>query len=99
MEPHDFALEMQRDMIHEIESNKPKYIILVNIPTSWLMRPDSERLLIEWGEQYLHQDYTLAGVVDIISPEVTIYKWDQEAASYSPTSRLNLLIFERAESS
>ena len=98
MEPHDFALEMQRDMIHEIESNKPKYIILVNIPTSWLMRPDSERLLIEWGEQYLHQNYTLAGVVDIISPEVTIYKWDKEAASYSPTSRLNLLIFERAES-
>ncbi len=62
------------------------------------MRPDSERLLIEWGEQYLHQDYKLVGVVDIISPEVTIYKWDQEATSYSPTSRLNLLIFERAES-
>lgn len=98
MEPHDFALEMQKDMIHEIESNKPKYIILVNIPTSWLMRPDSDRLLIEWGEQYLHQNYTLAGVVDIISPEVTIYKWDQEAASYSPTSRWNLLIFERVES-
>ncbi len=98
MEPHDFALEMQRDMIHEIESNKPRYIILVNIPTSWLMRPDSKSLLIEWGEQYLHQDYKLAGVVDIISPELTIYKWDKEATSYSPTSRLNLLIFERAES-
>ena len=97
MEPHDFALEMQRDMINEIESNKPRYIILVNIPTSWLMRPDSKRLLIEWGEQYLHQDYNLAGVVDIISPELTIYKWDKEASSYSPTSSLNLLIFERAE--
>jgi len=97
MEPHDFALEMQRDMINEIESNKPRYIILVNIPTSWLMRPDSKRLLIEWGEHYLHQDYKLAGVVDIISPELTIYKWDKEASSYSPASRLNLLIFERAE--
>ncbi len=99
MEPHEFALEMQRDMIHEIELNKPRYIILVNIPTSWLMRPDSKRLLIEWGEEYLHQDYRLSGVVDIISPELTIYKWDTEADSYSPASSMNLLIFERAEAS
>ena len=39
MEEQPFALRMQQEMIQQIERNQPKFIVYVQVPSSWLGRP------------------------------------------------------------
>ena len=48
MEDHDFALQMQKDFIKDVESMNPKYLIYVGVPTSWLRRHDSHKEIFQW---------------------------------------------------
>jgi len=57
MERHDSALDMQKEMIRQIEAARPKFIVLVGVRTSWLVRRDSKRLIFEWAEGYLSDGY------------------------------------------
>ena len=41
MEIHDYNKTMQKEMISEIEREKPKYIVYCNVRFSWLPRPGS----------------------------------------------------------
>ena len=60
MERHEFALDMQREMIAQIESARPTFIVLVGIPTSWLVRRDSQQFIFEWAKDYLAGNYKKA---------------------------------------
>lgn len=95
MEKHDYVLRMQREMIGEIESSRPKFIVMVTINMSWLVRPDSEKLIFHWSEDYLNRNYSLVGVADIVSPDLTIYKWYDDAKDYTVQSKSYVLIYER----
>ncbi|MBW2604810.1 MAG: glycosyltransferase family 39 protein [Deltaproteobacteria bacterium] len=95
MELHPYALKMQMQMISEIETTRPKFLVIVNIATSWLRRAGSETFLIDWVSKYARKYYKRVGVVDIISREKTEYHWDSGAAGYSPRSRSWLGIYER----
>jgi len=94
METHPYALSMQKEMIKEIESAKPKFLIFVNIGTSWLVRPNSERLIFEWYNSYSQQYYELSGIVDL-SNNGTNYAWNEDVAMYRIQSPGSLLIFRR----
>ena len=67
MEPHVYASQMQREMIHEIESARPRYVVLVNEMSSWYMRPKSDPNIIYWAERYLKNHYYVRGVINIMS--------------------------------
>ncbi len=95
MEPHEFAAQMQREMISEIETSDPKYIVLINASTSWLMRPDSDKLLINWINNYVSNKYELCGLVDFVSNYSIVYRWGDEVRNYSPRSSINTFIFKR----
>ena len=99
MEIHNYSLAMQKEMSAEIEHAKPKFIVVVRVATSWLARPGSERFIFRWTEDYLRENYTLVGIVDIVSADNTIYKWYDDVRSYTPRSPANLLVFQRATSS
>ena len=60
MEDQKYALTMQREMIHEIESTKPKYMVIVGISVSWLKNPNSKTLIFDWFSRYT-QEYYQAG--------------------------------------
>ena len=92
MEIHDYALTMQKEMVREVESSNPKFIVLVPITTSWLIRPNSEKLILNWIEDYLYRNYSLVGVADIVSPDTTVYKWDDDARNYILRSEDHVLI-------
>lgn len=94
MEQHDYALAMQKNMIKEIESAQPKYIVVVNVDLSWAIMPHSDKFIFGWFKNYISH-YKLVGVADIVSPNMTVYKWYDDATSYSVKSPYNLLIFER----
>jgi hypothetical protein len=95
MEPHPYALQMQEEMIRQIETAKPKFIIYVHISTSWLRKSTSKELIFDWFTQYHRQHYRPAGVIDIISSDHTIYHWNENAVEYTPLSEYWLVIFER----
>jgi len=95
MEGHDYASKMQEEMIGEMENAKPKFLVLVDIPTSWLVRQQSSRQIFDWYDQYRQKYYDIIGIVDIISPENTIYCWEEEILNYTIKSRYKIFIFKR----
>ena len=95
MESHSYALKMQQEMTSQIETSRPKFLVFVNVPTSWLARPDSEKMIFKWFQQYQQKYYRLVGVIDIIGPGRTVYRWYKKALDYSPQSRYWLSVFQR----
>ena len=91
---YDFALELQEQMISEIEDAKPEFLVLVNIPTSWLRRADSEKRIFEWYKQHRKEYYRQAGVIEIFQNQ-TVYRWDDKAAGYRPRSEFWILVLRR----
>jgi len=94
MEKQKFAHHMQEEMIAEIESAKPKYIVTVSVPMSWLSRPDSDRTIFEWSEKYVTANYVLDGIADI-TPGTTQYVWGPDALRYTPKTHDVLMVFRR----
>jgi hypothetical protein len=95
MEKHDLALKMQKEMITEIESARPEFLIYVNVPKSWDMREESERLIFDWFKGYKRDHFEKVGVVDILLSGQTLYRWDDDAIGYSPRSKLWLSVYKR----
>src|SRR5208282_3292425 len=44
LEQQKYALEMQKQMIDEIESAHPEFLVRVRVPFSWLAKPNSPGL-------------------------------------------------------
>jgi hypothetical protein len=95
MEQHAFALSMQEEMAREIEASRPKFIVDVHVPTSWLLRPESEKYIFEWFVNFLKKSYVPAGIVDINTSGGTVYKWHDDIKNYTIQSPSYVLIYER----
>jgi hypothetical protein len=97
LEPQPFAQRMQREMAAEIERSEPKFILFVDIFSSWMHRKVSNPNLeiVNWGNQYLEKYYLRVGVADIRSFLETDYIWGGEARDYKPQSSYYLELFER----
>lgn len=88
MEKQPLAAMMQQEMIQEIETAKPRYIVLVSVPTSWLRSADSQPILFNWMDGYLAK-IRLAGFVEILQ-DGTYYSWN-----LPPAATLTTLIKNR----
>jgi hypothetical protein len=97
MENQKYAPVMQQEFIRETEAAKPKYIVFINVYSSWLIRPESPKFLSDWAQRYLVENYDKTGVVDIF-PDRTIYLWDTDAVVYSPRSQAFLEVYRRKSS-
>jgi hypothetical protein len=95
VEKQTYALRMQREMIHEISLARPKFIIFVAVDGSWLRMPGSERLIFSWLNEYAEQNYTLAGLVNLVSPDRTDYYLDEPPKSLPPRLRYSVMIYQR----
>jgi len=96
MEKHAYAHKMQDEMILEIEGAQPKFVVEVKLVPPWVSsQPDFSPRLQYWAQGLLSSEYEISGVVDILSPEETVYKWDEQARGYHPRSWFHLLIHKR----
>ncbi len=96
MEPHRYARQMQREMIQEIETARPKYLVVVAVNWSWSRQPNSDNLIFVWLEKYSAQNFELTGLVNIISPDHTDYYLPLSVSPESIRfSEYCLLIYER----
>jgi hypothetical protein len=74
MEPQPFARRMQEEMIRDIETARPGFIIFVDAPMSWFRQPDSDLSIFNWWDSY-QTNYTLVAIADVLSSNQTVYAW------------------------
>jgi hypothetical protein len=96
MEPQPFARKMQDQMIGEIESNAPEFVVFADSPLfSWGRRPDSDARIFDWWEAY-RTNYTRVGLVDVGERSETDFRFGaDEAARYGKIRGLGLELFQR----
>jgi len=76
MEPQKYAHQMQEEMIREIEASRPNYLISVAMNYSWLRRPDSAEAIFNWANEYMAQNYTATGFVNITTTKTDYFFGD-----------------------
>ena len=97
-EPQPLAPQMRREFISEIEAARPKYVVFVNIFTSWysiVLPGDTSQSLNSipaWWNDY-STNYVLTGAVKISANQPSQFLWDEK--SYSDTTNDDLLIYRR----
>jgi hypothetical protein len=95
MESNSFAGSMQQEMIAQIETAKPEFMVFVNVTLSWLARPSSDKTIFKWFESYCPQYYDLAGVVNILPSGQAVYRWNEQTVNYTPASEYWVSVFKR----
>lgn len=94
MEPQKYAHRMQLEMIQEIETARPKYLVYVVINDSWWPRPSSERLIFTWADKYCAENYSAVGLVNIVAADRTDYYFGNVPGSLASLKDY-ILIYER----
>ncbi|MEE9614494.1 MAG: glycosyltransferase family 39 protein [Thermodesulfobacteriota bacterium] len=95
LEDHEYALKMQREMAREIESARPEFLVFVNALSSWGVSEWPGGFIFDWFDEYRRKHFDLVGVVHIVSPERTVYRWGEEVSGYPPLSDNRLDIYKR----
>jgi hypothetical protein len=95
VELHSYALKMQQEMAKEIEISKPKYFLAINVGPSWLTRPNSEKFIFTWMNEYVNKNYRMVGLYDILPDQFSSLKVGEQLKDYKPQSKNLIYIFER----
>ena len=96
-ENHEFASSMQEDLVNDIESKKPKYLVYVNIYSSWCWQPNSCRKIIEWfNEKRKEGSFRIVGLVESFEDKV-LYHWEPFDISKIENPKHGIVVLERTE--
>ena len=95
MEPQPFAAGMQKDMIAQLESAKPRFLVLVNVDMSWSRRPGSSTEILDWAARTVDADYRQIGLVEIPPDAPSRSVWGDAAGASSPRTKSYVAVFER----
>jgi hypothetical protein len=93
MEPQPYAHQMQLEMIREIETAHPRFLVLVVINKSWLTGPDSDLTIFKWADNYCDTGYEEIGLVNIFDSG-TDYYFSAPPADVKPAPD-HILIYRR----
>jgi len=94
MEPQPYAAQMQQEMIREIESAQPDYVVLIISVLSWLPHTNSQHLVSDWWKSY-QTNYTLTGIVDVTDGSEPHSVWGPAAAGHRLSSFGGIGIYKR----
>ena len=93
MEPQPYASQMQQEMIHEIETARPRFVVLIIASKSWLAGPNSDQTIFRWAENYCQTDYEEIGLINIFDSGTDYYFSARPAGITPATDRI--LIYRR----
>ncbi|MBM3289147.1 MAG: hypothetical protein FJY92_03260 [Candidatus Hydrogenedentes bacterium] len=94
MEVHPAAKDMQREMIAGIERAMPKFVVVVSVKVSWLVRKASATDLFDWYPGFLDAHYRHVGMFDL-GPTVSEFYWDAEMSGHAHSSEDTIDVFVR----
>jgi hypothetical protein len=92
--PQPYARRMQDEMIRDLETTEPEYVVFAQVATSWLARPESDQHILEWARTRVSERYDLVGVADMFQ-DGTEYRWWDEAVAYEPRSEHVMYVFRK----
>jgi hypothetical protein len=81
-------------MIEEVERNRPRFVVYVSTPMSWLVAAGSERLLFQWADRYVNDNYRPVGLVNMLPHGPIEYYLPMEDAE-PPLAENFIIIFRR----
>ena len=93
MEPQPYAHQMQLEMIHEVETARPRFLVLVVMNKSWLAGPDSDQTIFKWADVYCDAEYEEIGLINIFD-RGTDYYFSARPADIKPAPD-HILIYRR----
>jgi hypothetical protein len=96
MEPQPFAGMMQHEMIREIETNSPEFVVFVNQNYSWVQAPQSDVTIFKWWNDY-KTNYTTVGLVEQNWPDQSRFFWGAAAAAHGKLKDTGLEVYKRRE--
>jgi hypothetical protein len=94
---HPRNREMQREMIRDIERERPKYIVFARFPMSWSLLKNSPQDILDWFEKFGHEHYELEGLL-VMDKGGSVMKWGADARS-QPIPPTCVEILRRLDSS
>jgi 4-amino-4-deoxy-L-arabinose transferase-like glycosyltransferase len=90
--------QMRRQMIQEMESNRPQYLIYVDAPDSWGYQDSAApqvAALFSWAKDYIRDHYEQVGVADL---DASIqYVWADASQNYVQRSPQSIHVFRRKD--
>lgn len=95
-EKQKYTDQMRQQMIHEIESNKPDYLVYVDAWDSWGYQNAAAphvTALFSWAKDYIRGNYERVGVAEL--GKSIQYAWGDRATIYLPPSGELVYVFKR----
>jgi len=95
---HKYTARMRDEMMRELETNRPLYVVYVDVWDDW-SGPEGGPELAEFLPRlhaFMDRSYEVVGVADI--GEQTEYVWDGAAQDYKPRSSKVIYVLRRKES-
>jgi hypothetical protein len=96
MENQPYWQRMQKQMIDEIETNRPEYLIYSNHPATWLTTMGSSRMapFMNWATAYIKNNYEEVGLVELADPE-SHFTWGEQTGHMKAQTQFYLGIYKR----
>jgi 4-amino-4-deoxy-L-arabinose transferase-like glycosyltransferase len=95
MENQPFAATMQQQMIREIESGKPEFLVLVVNRYSWLFKGSSDLEIFGWVKKYTADYYERVGLVDVRAGKPGLQVWDEAVKTLQGNPEQYLAVYKR----
>lgn len=95
MEQGSYALDCQKEVMREIESARPEYLVFTVVVDSWHAHATSPRNIYLWADAYTKKDFDIEGVIDIVPGVPARYVWGRWAPNYLPRSSAYLVVYHR----
>ncbi len=95
MQRQPYAAQMQAEMVSQIQTNKPEYLVFVTNPDSWHMQPGCDHSIFNWFARYSGASYERVAVLDQVSQDKTVFISGDRLKNYHPAGRNYVGIFKR----
>lgn len=97
-EPHPYALQLQQQVVDDLEAARPKFILEVLHPSSWLAnRGGNTELFGRQVQTILAKQYRQIGIVETLSKDQTTYLWGSQMDDARHDAQRRIVIHQRCD--
>jgi hypothetical protein len=89
-----YAPAMRREFVDDVERLKPRFLVVVNVGTSWMPWPKGAEPFIQWINDYPNQFYDLVGLAEV-DQNSSAYFWDRDGIARHIKTPTSILLYRR----
>jgi 4-amino-4-deoxy-L-arabinose transferase-like glycosyltransferase len=93
-EPLPLAQKMRDEFAKEIETANPRYIVFVDIITSWVSLSQADSSILEWWNRF-SKNYDAVAAVTVAADQPTSYCWNESEVRNLTLSDCHLIVYRR----